>query len=55
MRRVLLSWCLLFAAPQAGAAPPLEPREIILAAVEAAGGEIWLNPALFAAPKGAKP
>lgn len=45
MRRVLLSWCLLFAAPQACAAPTPEPREIILAAVEAAGGEVWLNPA----------
>ena len=45
MRCVLLSWCLLLTAPLAAAPAPLEPRAIIAAAVEAAGGEVWLNPA----------
>jgi hypothetical protein len=44
MRCVLLSCCLLLAAPLAAAPAPLEPRAIIAAAVEVAGGEAWLNP-----------
>ena len=45
MRRVLLTLALILAAPLAAAAPQQEPRAIIAAAVETAGGEVWLNPA----------
>ena len=45
MRRAMLSLCFLLATPLAAAPAPLEPRAIIAAAIEAAGGDVWLNPA----------
>ena len=45
MRHALAPLCLLFATPLAAAPAPPQPRAIIAAAVEVAGGEVWLNPA----------